>query len=73
VGGRPFRTNKHLLAMSALMPPTCSSIASFTVCLIVLKDIYAAPLCLPIFTLENVGRFKQADCFPFVGVGLDRA
>jgi hypothetical protein len=55
--------NRHLLAMSALMsasayfrllpsrPATCSSIASFAVLLcaaLVLEDMYAAPLCLPI-------------------------
>jgi hypothetical protein len=55
VGGRPFRTNRRLLAMSALMsasayfrllpprPATCSSIASFTVLLcaaLVLEDIW---------------------------------
>jgi hypothetical protein len=55
VGGRPFRTNRRLLAMSALMsagayfcvlpsrPATCSSIASSTALLcaaLVLEDMY---------------------------------
>jgi hypothetical protein len=76
VGGRPFRTNRRLLAMSALMsasayfrllplrPATCSSIASFTVLLcaaLVLEDIYAAPLCLPIFAWRtSVGSSQTA-------------
>jgi hypothetical protein len=39
VGGGGFRTNRRLLAMPALL---CAAL--------VLEDIYAAPLCLPIFT-----------------------
>jgi hypothetical protein len=68
--------NRRLLAMSALMsasahfrllpprPATCSSIASFTVLLcaaLVLEDICAAPLCLPIFTWRtSVGSRQTA-------------
>jgi hypothetical protein len=59
-GGGGFRSNRRLLAMSALMsasayfrllpprPATCSSIAFFTVLLcaaLVLEDIYVLPLC----------------------------
>jgi hypothetical protein len=85
VGGRPFRTNRRLLAMSALMsasayfrllpprPATCSSIASFTVLLcaaLVLGDIYAAPLCFVPSNLYLENVGRfKADCFPFVGVG----
>ena len=86
-GGRPFRTNKRLLAMSALMsasayfrllpprPATCSSIASFTVLLcaaLVLEDIYAAPLCLPIFTWRTSVDSRQTAFLLLVSGSLIR-
>jgi hypothetical protein len=87
-GGGGFRTNRRLLAMSALMsasayfrllpprPATSSSIASFTVLLcaaLVLEDICAAPLCaLPVFTWRTPVGSRQTAFLLLVSGNLIR-